>query len=58
MIPIPKQKQPDAQIVASLENLKKEILEKYMYNPDMRMVLFKINSCLYREYPHNPKELK
>jgi hypothetical protein len=45
-------KQPDSQIVSSLENLKQELLSKQENNTFAREILFKINSCLYSTYPH------
>lgn len=44
-----KTKQADAKIVASLEALKAELLSDN--NPHVRAILFKINSCLFSEYP-------
>ena len=46
-----KQKQPNAKIVESLENLKAEISEHV--DTRSREIWFKINSCLYSQYPHN-----
>ena len=42
-------KQPDAKIVASLEALKAELLGRH--TAECREILFKINSCLFSEYP-------
>lgn len=45
-----KTKQPDAKIVASLEALKAELITQY---GDVKVleILYKINSCLFSEYP-------
>ncbi len=43
----------DPQVVAqSLENLRDELLRRATTNPDVAEVVMKINSCLYRGYPH------
>lgn len=47
-----KTKQPDAQIIKSLENLKEELLGRDSCLV-CRELLFKINSCLFSEYPVN-----
>ena len=50
-------KQPDAKIVASLEALKAELITQYgdkvsvLENVSVLEILFKINSCLFSEYP-------
>ena len=52
-----KTKQPDAKIVASLEALKAELITQYgdkvsvLENVSVLEILFKINSCLFSEYP-------
>ena len=52
-----KNKQPDAKIVASLEALKAELITQYgdkvsvLENVSVLEILFKINSCLFSEYP-------
>jgi hypothetical protein len=50
-----KQLQPLELIVQSLENLKKEL--SMHSEPICQEIWFKINSCLYSEYPHK-KHLK
>lgn len=47
----PKVKQPDAKIVQSLEALKEELISRQESCHVSREILFKINSCLFREYP-------
>ena len=50
-----KTEQPAEKVVESLKNLKAEIVrrtEKYD-DPTLREMFFKINSCLYSEYPHS-----
>jgi len=47
----PKVKVKDSKIVESLENLKKELIYR-QDNSVVREILFKINSCLFSEYPH------
>jgi len=42
--------QPNDKIVESLLRLKGELWEKQ--DDQLREVFFKINSCLYSEYPH------
>lgn len=49
-----KPKQPNEKIVASLENLKQELLLK-KDNLYYRELLFKINSCLFSEYHHGQR---
>ena len=46
-----KTKQADSKIVASLEALKTELLEREANSSTVREILFKINSCLYSQYP-------
>ena len=46
-------KQSDAKIVASLEALKAELLSRN--TAEGREILFKINSCLFSEYPIHPR---
>ena len=52
-----KTKQTDAKIVASLEALKAELITQYgdkvsvLENVSVLEILFKINSCLFSEYP-------
>ena len=46
-----KTKQTDAKIVASLEALKAELLGREANSSTVREILFKINSCLFSEYP-------
>ena len=48
-------KQPDAKIVASLEELRTELLERQFRSDDETVLLMKINSCLFSQYPHHPK---
>ena len=50
---LPKVKRPDAEIVASLEKLKKELERREKSDPTAREILFKINSCLFSKYPHH-----
>ncbi len=51
-------KQPDAKIVASLEALKAELLKRdYDADGTLREILFKINSCLFDQYPTHPREV-
>ncbi len=50
-----KTKVEDAKIVESLENLRRELLEKTDFpgiGAEYREILYKINSCLFSEYPH------
>ena len=52
----PKIKQPDAKIVASLEELRTELLKRdYDANGTLREMIFKINSCLFDQYPVHPR---
>ena len=44
------------QVIASLLNLKEELVLRQANNPVCREILFKINSCLYSKYPHNTQE--
>jgi hypothetical protein len=46
-----KVKQPDSKIVESLESLKEELASKQENCLVSREILFKINSCLFSEYP-------
>lgn len=48
--------QPTDKIVMSLLNLRNEILENGTDDATRREYLFKINSCLYREYPTHPDQ--
>ena len=48
---------PDSRIVQSLLNLKSE-LEPQEWDPSTRVLLFKINSCLYDEYPPRFKTIE
>ena len=43
-------KQPDAKIVASLEALKAELISQ-VGDVQVLEILYKINSCLFSEYP-------
>lgn len=36
----------------SLKNLRDELMARVDYSHDIREVVFKINSCLFSEYPH------
>lgn len=49
-----KQKQPNDKIVESLENLRDELA--IHSDTRSREIWFKINSCLYSEYPHTNKD--
>ena len=48
-------KQPDAKIVASLEALKAELISQ-VGDVQVLEILYKINSCLFSEYPIHPRQ--
>ena len=48
--------QAPEQIIASLINLKEELITRQAHDLVCREILFKINSCLYSKYPHNIQE--
>ncbi len=57
----PKTIQDPKKVVESLLNLSKELLENSEQNDgqviiDGQIIAWKINSCLYSEYPHNFKQ--
>ena len=51
-----KTKQPDAKIVASLEALKAELINRQYGDVQVLEILYKINSCLYDQYPIHPRD--
>lgn len=53
-----KTQQPDTEVVASLLNLRDELITKQENCPVTRQILFKINSCLYSGYPKKTSEDK
>lgn len=50
--------QQSDKIVQSLMELKEELSERMSYDHNVREIVFKINSCLFDQYPvHGQKEL-
>ncbi len=49
-----KQQKPDNEIVRSLINLRDELIDKDI--DKYHEIFFKINSCLYDQYPVHPRK--
>lgn len=50
--------QQSNKIVQSLMELKEELYKRTSYDPTVREIVFKINSCLFDQYPvHKQPEL-
>lgn len=47
-----KEQVSDDKVVASLKNLRAELLKRQSGCVVSREILFKINSCLFSQYPH------
>jgi hypothetical protein len=44
--------QPSDTVVESVKNLRDELVNRAQHDTTAREFLFKLNSCLYKQYPH------
>ena len=50
--------QPAEDVLVSVWNLRRELLESCINTPDNRVFLWKLNSCLFSQYPHDFQKIE